>query len=245
MSQLSPTNQPTKGILYYSDNCLNMKLSKTCRKFIAASGLPITSVTLKPTNFGRNICLPLPRGYRSMYQQIMTGLENITEDIVIFTEHDILYHKNHFEFTPPRDDVFYYNGNYWMLRLSDGFAVHYDVSPLSGLVAYREPLLIHFRERMEYVKKHASAYWIGWEPFTNHRVPWKTWYEFEVFEPEFPNIDLCHGGNLTRKRWTTQKFIKKPIFWEESTIDNINGWPNLRDICSPFFPLKDGMKSNV
>ena len=64
----------TKGILYYSDNRLNMKLALTCRKFIARSGLPITSVTLKPTKFGNNINLPLERSFETLYKQILVGL---------------------------------------------------------------------------------------------------------------------------------------------------------------------------
>ena len=67
-----------------------------------------------------------------MFKQILTGLEAMTEDIVYFCEHDILYHPDHFKFIPPSNNTFYYNGNYWDLRLKDGFAVHYDSSPLSG-----------------------------------------------------------------------------------------------------------------
>jgi hypothetical protein len=71
---------PSRGVLYYSDNALRIRLSVTCKKYIARSGLPITSVTLKPTNFGRNIVLPLERSYKTMYCQILTGLEAMKEE---------------------------------------------------------------------------------------------------------------------------------------------------------------------
>lgn len=227
-----------KAIIYYSDNQLNMRLAATCRKYLIKTGLPVTSVTLKPTNFGRNIVVKAERSYETMFTQILTGLEAMTEDIIYFAEHDTLYHPSHFEFTPSNPEVFYYNGNYWFIRMTDGFAVHYNVSPLSGLVAYREPLVTHFRERLELIKKEGFSYNIGFEPMTHKRIKWEHWYNFEIFNPPFPNVDLCHGANLTQKRWSTDKFRRKPTFWEESDINNIPGWEDLPKIIEPFFPQK-------
>lgn len=217
---------PSRGILYYTDNALNMKLAKRVRDNLSKQGLPITSVSLKPMDFGRNIHFKGERGYLTMFKQILAGLESMREDIVYFAEHDVLYHPDHFKFIPT-DNKFYYNGNYWFLRQSDGFAVHYDVSPLSGLVAYREALIKHFKERVEYIEKLGEDYkplHIGFEPFTHNRVKWNTWYGFEVFMPENPNIDIAHEGNSTWKRWDKKHFIRQPKFWEESTGYQIPGW---------------------
>ena len=225
--------EPTKGILYYSDNRLNMKFAGKIRKQLEQVGLPITSVTLKPTNFGRNIHFPGERGYLQMFKQILAGLEAMTENIVYFAEHDVLYHADHFKFLPTDPYKFYYNGNYWMLRLKDGFAVHYNCSPLSGLVVFRETAIKHFRERVEMIERLGNEYkplHMGFEPFTHNRVKWDFWCGFEVFMPEFPNIDVAHGGNTTWKRWDQKHFIRKPTFWEESTVDKIPGWEGLREL---------------
>ena len=227
-----PNGNPTKGIVYYTDNHLNMKLAKLVRRYIQKSELPITSVTLKPTGFGKNIVLKEERGYRTMFKQILKGLEEAKEDIIFLAEHDVLYHPSHFEFTPKDENTFYYNGNYWIVRLTDGFAIHYDVSPLSGLVAYREPLIKHFKERLELIDQKGFGYYMGFEPMTHKRIKWKNWYDFEIFNPEFPNIDLAHEGNLTKKRWSQKKFIRKPKFWEEGNINNIKGWDNLSKILN-------------
>jgi glycosyltransferase involved in cell wall biosynthesis len=225
--------QPTRGVLYYSDNGINMSLSRKVKKHIAKSGLCITSVTLKPTPFGNNFVINEGRGYLTMAKQILCGLENMKEDIVYFCEHDVLYHPNHFQFIPSNRNTFYYNGNYWFLRQKDGFAIHYDASPLSGLVVYREAALTHFRERVKMIQELGDNYrprHIGFEPFTHNRVKWEFWCPFEIFMPEFPNIDVTHTNNTTWKRWEQKHFIRKPKFWEESTIDKIPGWPNLKDI---------------
>jgi hypothetical protein len=224
---------PNKGILYYTDNQINMKLASRVRSQIMKSGLPIVSSTLKPTPFGRNIHLKLERGYLTMFKQILAGLEAMSQNIVYFCEHDVLYHPSHFEFTPPDPFKFYYNGNYWFLRLKDGFAIHYDVSPLSGLVGYRDQLIAHFRERVAMIESLGEDYkplHMGFEPMTHNRVKWKKKFEYEIFMPEFPNIDITHEGNTTWKRWNQKDFRKKPKFWEEGTIDSIPGWDDIRTI---------------
>ena len=227
----------TKGILYYTDNQLNMRLALTCRKWIARSGLPITSVTLKPTKFGNNINLPLDRSYETLYKQILIGLSAMKEDVVFFTEHDDLYHPSYFEFTPPDKNTYYYNGNYWFVRLTDGFAIHYNVSPLSGLCAYRDILIRHFNERVNLIEKEGFSYFMGFEPMTHGRIKWKDSYRLEVYQSKVPTVDLCHTGNLTRKRWSKDQFRKKPVFWEESDYKHIPGWSALPQIIAPFFPM--------
>lgn len=221
------SQEPTKGILYYTDNRLNMRLADIVRKNIQSSGLHITSVSLKPTKFGDNFVVNQERGYTTMFKQILLGLENMKEDIVYFCEHDVLYHPDHFKFTPSKKNTFYYNGNYWMLRMSDGLAIHYDNTPLSGLVVYREAAIEHFKERVRMIEELGDGYkplHMGFEPFTHGRIKWKFWCEFEVFTPEFPNVDIAHGDNATWKRWNIKDFIKKPKFWEETTGYNIPGW---------------------
>lgn len=220
---------PSAGILYYTDNRLNMKIARTVRRYIAASGLPVTSVTLKPTNFGHNIFLPLERGYLTMFKQILTGLEAMTEDIVFFTEHDTLYPPEYFKFRPSDKNTFYYNGNYWFLRMTDGFAIHYNVSPLSGLVVYRETAIKHFKERVAMIEKEGFSYRIGFEPFTHGRIKWEFWCPVEIFMSERPSIDIAHSGNVTRKRWSQDLFRRKPTFWEE-TRDEIPGWGKISNI---------------
>lgn len=232
MSQ--PAKEPSKAILYYYDNSLDEDFVELCRRYIALSKLPITSVTLKPVEFGTNLVSPTPKSYQTFFENILMGLEAIKEDVVFFCEADILYHPFHFDFTPERNDVIYYNGYYYVVRLSDGFAVHYDIGPLSGLCAYREPLLIHYRERVEYVKKNGFDYRIGFEPMSHKRMRWNTMYEMQRFYPPFPNLDVFHGKNLTRRKWSPDKFVNKPKFWEESDFKHIPGWPNLPSLIRPF-----------
>jgi hypothetical protein len=220
----------TSNILYYSDSQLDENISSTCIQYIAKSNLPVVSITKKPLDFGQNIVSITPKSYLSLFEDILMGLEASTSDLIFFAEADILYHPDHWKFVPTDKETIYYNGNYWLVRIDDGFAVHYDMHPLSGLCAYREPLITHYKERIEYVKENGFSYKMGFEPFSHNRIKWKNRFKMELFYPEFPNLDLYHGKNLTRRKWTPSKFITKPKFWEEGTVDNIPGWSDLPNI---------------
>ncbi|MBI2034510.1 MAG: glycosyltransferase family 2 protein [Candidatus Levybacteria bacterium] len=142
---------PTKGIIYYTDNQLDEKIAKPVRdqllKVSLEKNIPIVSATLKKIDFGvKNIHFPsLRRGYPALFKQIMSALEHSSAEIIFFCEHDVLYSPSHFDFVPQDKDTFYYNQNVWLLRTSDGHALHYDVNQLSGLCGYRKELLTHFK----------------------------------------------------------------------------------------------------
>ncbi|KKT88784.1 MAG: hypothetical protein UW88_C0008G0058 [Candidatus Collierbacteria bacterium GW2011_GWD2_45_10] len=225
-----PISSPTIGCIYYTDNLPDEKILRVCQKQLkkAVAGKKIVSVSLKPIDFGENIVLPLERGYLTMFKQILAGLEALDTDIVFFCEHDVLYHPTHFDFRPSDRNVWYYDGNYWFLRASDGFAIHYNVSPLSGLCVYRDIAIKHYKERIAMVEKEGFSYRIGFEPMTHGRIQWKNQYKFEVYQASSPSIDISHGKNVTSKRWTQDKFRRKPTIWKEANIDTIPGWDNVR-----------------
>lgn len=149
----------TKGIIFYTDNQLNLKIAKKVQKQLSsiadAKGLSITSSSLKPMSFGDNVALTdRTRGYLTMAMQILAALEKSTAEIVYFCEHDVLYHPSHFDFVPQEKDRYYYNTNVWRVRASDGFALKVDdLRQLSGLVVYRETALKHFRKRLELLQE--------------------------------------------------------------------------------------------
>ena len=145
---------PTKGIIFYTDNQLPTRLAHKVQDSVQAAGLPITSASLKPMDkMGNNLHFPAARGKLTMFLQILACLENAKEDIVFFCEHDVLYHPSHFEFTPPRDDLFYYDLNVWRVRLNDGKAVTWEANQVAQLCAYRENLLEYYRNRYKRNRK--------------------------------------------------------------------------------------------
>jgi glycosyltransferase involved in cell wall biosynthesis len=230
----SGEKEPTKGIIYYTDNELDLKLMKTVQDLIKASGLPIVSASLKKMDFGdKNIHFPsLKRGWETYTKQIIAALENSTTDVVFFCEHDVLYHPSHFLFTPPKRDTFYYNDNVWMLRASDGHALHYDVNQVSGLCVYRDIALEHFRERLEIIQRDGFSRDMGFEPMTHGRIHYKKTWPMATWKSDYPNVDVKHGKNGTGQRWTKEEFRNKKYTrnWIETEGYNIEGWNDLQAI---------------
>jgi hypothetical protein len=127
-------------------------------------------VTLQPIDLGTNIHLALERGHLTMFKQQLAALEALDTDIAFMVEHDVLYHPSHFEFTPPRRDVFYYNQNTWRVDARSGQALFYVCSQVSGLCAYRDILVDHYRKRVAHVEQHGFDRNLGYEPGTNSRA---------------------------------------------------------------------------
>lgn len=229
-----------KGIVYYTENTLDPEILKLCQDNLnSVAGMPIVSVSLKPIDFGKNIVLDLERGYLTMFKQILAGLENSNTDIIYFCEHDVLYHKSHFDFTPEDPTKIYYNTNVWKLRYEDGHALHYDVQQTSGLCAFRQTLITHYRERVRKTEEklnelgntRAFRNWIraqGFEPGTHGREERVDDLKSESWQSEFPNVDIRHNGNLTPNRWSQDEFRNKRSCrnWIESDT-GIPGWEKL------------------
>lgn len=222
---------PTKGIIFYTDNKLKLKIARQVQKQLSKVSkdlnIPIVSCSLKPMpNFGdKNIHLRNhERGYLTMFKQILTALENSTSDIIFFCEHDVLYRHSHFDFTPPREDMFYYNQNFWKLRVEDGHAVHFDTNQLSGMCAYRELLVEEYKKRVELVDKEGYKRNMGFEPGTHDK-------NFGIWKSALPIIDIRHSGNLTKNRWSQDEFRNKNSCqgWIE-TDDEIPGWGKTKDL---------------
>jgi hypothetical protein len=222
--------KPTKGIVYYTDNKLKVKIAhevqKQLEKISMEKNIPIVSVSLKPMpHFGdRNIHLPLERGHLAMFKQILTGIEASDADIVYLCEADVLYSPSHFDFTPPKNDKYYYNINFWKLRSEDGHAVHFDACQTSGLSANRKLLLAEYERRVKIVEKEGYKQGMGFEPGTHEK-------NFETYKSPVPIIDIRHDGNLTKSRWSQSEFRNKNscLGWIE-TDDEIPGWGKTKDL---------------
>ena len=218
--------EPTKGMLYFTDNQLNVKLAKKVQRQLKhlskELNMELVTSTLKPMDMGKNIVNEGKRGYLTMFKQILAGLEAMDSDIVYLVEHDVLYPKEHFtEFTPPEKDKVYYDQNWWKVY-PDGSAFHWDADQVSGLCAYRDVLLDFYRKRVaEFSEDNFDR---RFEPFSRQgSQSWKA---------SVPHIDVRHGANLTKGKRSLDDFRDKStaVNFQESTIDKIPGWENLSEL---------------
>lgn len=211
----------TKGIIYYTDNQVNLKLAHEVQRRLRDIGLPITSCSLKPMdNMGENIHLEAERGVMTMFQQILLCLETSKEDVVFFCEADVLYDRSHFEFTPEDRQMFYYNNNWWSVGRADK-AVTWDANRVSQLCCFRDYALDYYRKRIQEIEE--NGFNRSYEPGGRDETKYRRWTS------KVANIDVLHGNNLTSRKWSPKDFRDKSTGqnFQETTIYDIEGWSNL------------------
>jgi len=227
------------GCIYYTSNDIDSKILSICQEQLrkAWSG-EIISVSLKPIDFGTNIVLEnRVKSYPTMTDQIITALEASTADNVFFTEHDVLYHPSHFEFTPEKNDIYYYNINNWRWRYPLDTLINYDdLTSLSGMCCNRELAIKHYKLRKQKLEelgedptRQREPRWarrFGYEPGTKKiKRGGLTNEDFAVRRSRFPNVDIRHNRTFTRPKTFLFEFKHPPKgVWNETTIDNIPGW---------------------
>ena len=222
-----------KSILYYTENRLDPIIMNTVQNQILKSGLPITSVSLKPMDFGDNYVVDLEPGAVTMTRQILIGLEQSKADVVFLTEHDVLYHQSHYDFTPPRNDTYYFNTNVWRWwYLNDHFITYDNLVSLSGLCANRELLLNHYQKRLEMIEENGWgngrdpdwARTIGHAPGKSRKSGGILDEKVSQWRSEYPNIDIRHGKTATGAKVRLNNFYRPPINWQEAKFSDIPEW---------------------
>lgn len=220
-------DNPTYELVYYTDNRPEDHIFLTCQKQLNKCmdlwGYPIISVSQKPIDFGRNIVMDIERSVLSMYRQILTGLEASTADNIFMIEHDLLYHPNHFDFTPPKNNVYYYDRNRWCVCADTGKAVFYHSNVPSLLCANRQFLVKHFRKKVEFVGEHGHKGKYGFSP-PRGLPPELREGKYKTWMAEHPCIDIRHTRSLTRRRMTKEEFRspRSRRGWTEA--EEVPGW---------------------
>jgi len=213
-----------KSVVYYTHNKCDENILNACRKQLkkCIGTMSLISVSQQPLDFGKNYVLNLKPSVLSMFEQILFGLKKCKTDIVFMAEHDILYHPSHFEFVPEKTNVYYYNTNIWKVRPSDGMAVNYTTCQVAALCAHKNILIEHYEKKVTRVKKEGFTRRMGFEP-GNHPPPRGIdRYKIKTWQSEYPNIDIRHNKTLTARRFSLDKFRRKPKDWKVS--DEIPGW---------------------
>ena len=105
-------------IIYYTANHESDAFEQKIRDNILrqSHGMPIISVSQKPIDFGRNICVGnQPFCELNMLRQQLIGLEAADTKFALAAESDVLYPPEYFAFIPPTEDNVYRYTNVWIL----------------------------------------------------------------------------------------------------------------------------------
>jgi glycosyltransferase involved in cell wall biosynthesis/predicted O-methyltransferase YrrM len=202
-----------RAIVYYTDHHVDEALARAVRKNLSrvAANIPIISVSQRPLKFGQNICVgEKPRSNRSIYEQILAGLEAAAPGSVIYLcEHDVAYCPAHFAHVPEVKDRIEYNQNrYYYAPGRTDYLPARGKWALSQLVAYREYLMAQVKKALDPA---------GGEPSSELYRGVRT----HRYESERPNVDIRHGKNFSRDgRWKKAYYAGTAT----DTVRNIGHW---------------------
>lgn len=201
-----------KGIIFYTNNVCEERIALACQHLLSKAGLPIVSVSQYPMNFGSNTVVPFKSGKLSMFKQILIALEKSKADTIFCCEHDVLYHKSHFEFTLPSSSRYYFNTNFWTLDACTGKALWYNDIGIQGrrmtcgLVADRQLLINHFKRKIQLASEegfsHSRHGYAPGKPAIDN-VP------YDIFLSTCPNIDIKHDKNITKGRFDLSLYKRR------------------------------------
>lgn len=108
-----------RSIIFYTGNTEQESFEQKVRDRILklSNGLPIVSVSQKPIDFGKNICVGIVgKSYENAFRQCLIGCQEAKTDYVVMTESDCLYpEKGYFDFKPTKKDVIYTYDNVWLM----------------------------------------------------------------------------------------------------------------------------------
>lgn len=105
-------------IIYYTSNKEHNDLETRVKENIlrVSGGLPIISVSHKPIDFGKNICVgDVGVSGFNMFRQVQIACREANTRFVISAEADCLYPPDYFAFRPDRDDACYRNNNLYVM----------------------------------------------------------------------------------------------------------------------------------
>lgn len=107
-------------ILYYTANTIDNNCAEKVRENllqITKNEFPIISISQKPINFGKNICVgEIGQSPYNCYRQIFIGVQEVKTKYVACCEDDTLYNMEHFSHRPFSDNSFAYNCSLWQMH---------------------------------------------------------------------------------------------------------------------------------
>jgi hypothetical protein len=198
------------AIIYYTSNRESPEFEKKIQGDLLAksAGLPIISVSQKPMDFGKNICVGnVDTSGFNMCRQVQIACENTDADYVISAEADCLYSPDYFDFVPPKLDVCYRNTNIYILKYKRDFFNKKTMSTFSQVIG-REFYLKRLSELFE-----GAPQWSTKEKNFPKERGKKIFDNYEYFETKFACISFKTGKGMRQHTTTFEEEFKELPYW--------------------------------
>jgi len=164
-------------IIYCSSNMENPKFEQRIQETLLKNcgNLLIISVTQKPINLGKNICVGDNIGVTgfNFFRQVLIGCEAAKTKFVISAEADTLYPPDYFTFIPPKDNICYRNSNLYVMPDARDYFFYKKEGATHAQVINRE----FYLKRLEELFKDAPMWSVEEKNFPKER-----WKKEDIFD---------------------------------------------------------------
>jgi len=146
-------------IIFYTSNRETESFQAEIIKELLRSsgGLPIISISQKPMDLGKNICIgDVGASNLNTKRQVLIGLKEATTENVCMAEADFLYPPDYFKFVPPEKDCIYYLDNLFVIWMSR-HRLHRKRNSDGALICNRQHLIGRLSKALE----HAPEWFDG------------------------------------------------------------------------------------
>ena len=216
---------PDLSVIYYTSNredpSFEEKIQQTL--FETIGDLPLISVSQKPIDFGKNICVgDVGLSAQNAWRQFQIGAIEAKTRFVCSGEDDVLYAKDFFDFVPPREDMFYIAHPMYVLWNLRGkkraFGLKQQGSE-STVIVGRNYLINMIEEMLE---GRGEGKWKK-EPELHGSIPllFKN-ANLEHFSTSVPSVTFKTDNDMHRRTFYKRGSITREILYWGNSIDLIN-----------------------
>jgi len=217
---------PDITLLYYTANIIPDSFASNIRNYLLSisNGISIVSVSQKPIDFGKNICVgDIGQSIPNVYKQILIGAKESKTRFVACCEDDTIHLREHFE-QEMESDTFYYNFR-WNLT-SENFYYRQGRYGMCTCIAPTELLIKNLEEKFEKYNSGSSQVVFA-EPGRRERHSEISLVKVKMFSSnDIPSINFKHKKGLSRK----SKALKTDII-----LKSLPRWGNASELWNKFY----------
>jgi hypothetical protein len=189
-------------IVYYTSNREKPEFEdKIKSKLLELAGdIPIISVSHKPIDLGKNICVgeQFPCD-ANLYRQILIGAKAAITEFIINAEADFLYPPEYFNFENPKEGEIY--------RLKNVY-IYSPVHKKFYKKSYSEGAQISDREKFIEILEHRLRRSPEWSNGGDKKLknPYPKRHEFKIIDNEIPAVSIKNPeGMRLRSTWMKEE----------------------------------------
>ncbi|HJY98374.1 MAG TPA: hypothetical protein VJ227_01525 [Patescibacteria group bacterium] len=210
-------------IVYYTSNRESPAFEEKIReKLLGVSGdIPIISVSQKPIDFGKNICVgDVGACDANLFRQIQIGCEAAKTPFVISAEADTLYPPDYFQFVPRDENEYYRFDNLYVLSQwgKGEYAGFYkkDTAPFAQIAG--RALYIRM------IKKALEGNPLWNDPKKRIRIPLFLDHPWKIFHNTNPIINLKTFSGMRVRTKTSGSSVASLPYWGSANDLRVRVW---------------------